>query len=965
MKKVSMNYARIEVRDKKGIYDAVAEGLKRDIKDLGIKGVRGVEYIRVYTVRGKFSEKDLKLLASGILTDNISQEYSYDRPFGARGSEAKVVEIAYNPGVMDPVEESVVKACHDAGLQGISSAATSNKYIIRGEIKDIQLRHITEKLLYNKMVQHVVIGREDKKEPALHEFGRVEVDMLNASDRYLKELSVKGQLYMSLVEMRAIRDHFRKIGRNPTECELETLAQTWSEHCKHKTMMGAIDYNGRKIKNLLKETVMRVTRELNKPWCVSVFKDNAGIIRFDSKHDICFKVETHNHPSALEPYGGSETGVGGVIRDTMGTGRGARPIMSTDVFCFGLPDAPRSSVPRGTLHPKRVMKGVVSGVRDYGNKMGIPTVNGAVCFDERYTGNPLVYCGNVGIMPRRFATKKVSPGDLIVAVGGRTGRDGIHGATFSSAELTHESETISSTAVQIGNPITEKKTLDALITARDLELYEAITDCGAGGFSSAVGEMGERTGADVHLDRAPLKYKGLKPWEIWVSEAQERMVLAVRPAKLKKLMKVFSSEDVEATVIGEFTDTRKLRLFYKGQSVADLEMGFLHNGLPKVSRKAIWKKPAENAKILPAAKKNYTVDLFRVLSSWNVCSKEWIIRQYDHEVRGGSVLKPLVGKENDGPSDASVTCPFPAGKKGIAVANGINPRYGDIDPYWMAASVIDEAMRQLVSVGADIGKIALLDNFCWGNTDKPKQLGGLVRASQACYDIARVYGTPFISGKDSLNNEFNTGKGTVSIPPTLLISAIGVVDDVAKTISSDIKCPGNLLYVLGTTAQELGGSQYFLELGKKGGSVPKLDPKRSLKTMKRLSAAIKKGLVVSVHDCSDGGIAVAASEMLFSGGYGAVISLKKVPRARGVTRDDVILFSESNSRFIVEVPAASRKGFEAAVEGVPYGLLGTVSEGRDLIITGLSGRQVVKATIGALKRHWQAPFRKLMHDKKS
>lgn len=963
IRKGRMDCARIEVRDKKGIYDAVAEGLKRDIKDLGIKGVRGVEYVRVYTVHGKFSKKDLKVLSSGILTDNISQEYSYDRPFGARDGKTRVVEIAYNPGVMDPVEESVIKACRDAGLEGIVSAATSSKYIITGEIKDIQLKHITEKLLYNKMVQHVVTGREDKKEPVLCGSGRVEVDMLNASDRSLKELSAKGQLYLSLVEMRAIRDHFRKIGRNPTECELETLAQTWSEHCKHKTMMGQIDYNGRKIKNLLKETVMRVTRELDKPWCVSVFKDNAGIIRFDAEHDICFKVETHNHPSALEPYGGSETGVGGVIRDTMGTGRGARPIMSTDVFCFGLPDAPRSSVPAGTLHPKRVMKGVVSGVRDYGNKMGIPTVNGAVCFDERYTGNPLVYCGNVGIMPRRFAAKKVSSGDLIVAVGGRTGRDGIHGATFSSSELTHESETISSTAVQIGNPITEKKTLEALIKARDLELYEALTDCGAGGFSSAVGEMGELTGADVHLDKAPLKYKGLKPWEIWVSEAQERMVLAVRPSKLKKLMKVFSSEDVEATVIGEFTDTRRLRLFYKGQGVADLDMRFLHDGLPKVSRKAVWKKPLENAKILPAAKKNYTVDLFRVLSSWNVCSREWIIRQYDHEVRGGSVLKPLVGKDNDGPSDASITRPFLNGKKGIAVANGINPAYGDIDPYWMAASAIDEAMRQLVAVGADLGKIALLDNFCWGNTDKPEQLGGLVRASQACYDVARVYGTPFISGKDSLNNEFNTGKGTVSIPPTLLISAIGVVDDVKKTISSDIKCPGNLLYVMGTTARELGGSQYFRTLGKKGGAVPKLDPARSLEIMKKLSGAIKKGLVASAHDCSEGGIAVAVSEMLFAGGRGAVISLKKAPRAGGVTRDDVLLFSESNSRFVVEVPAASKKAFEAGVKGVPYGLLGTVSGGRDLIITGLTGKQVVKAAIGALKRHWQAPFRKLMHEK--
>jgi phosphoribosylformylglycinamidine synthase II len=957
-----MDYARIEVRDKKGIYDAVAEGLTRDIKDLGIKDVREVEFIQVYTLRGKFTKKDLKYIAEEILTDKVSQECSYTKPFGLSRSGGKIVEIAYNPGVMDPVEESVVKACHDAGFGGIESAATSKKYILTGTVSKAQARHIAEKLLYNKMIQHIVSGREDEKDLKPYIFERVEIDILGASDQALKAISRKGQLYMSLIEMKAIRDHFKSIGRNPTDCELETLAQTWSEHCKHKTMMGAIEYNGRKIKNLLKETVMKVTRDLDKPWCVSVFKDNAGVIRFDAKNDICFKVETHNHPSALEPYGGAETGIGGVLRDPMGTGRGAKPIINTDVFCFGIPDAPPSSVPKGALHPKRVMKGVVSGVRDYGNKMGIPTVNGAVCFDERYTGNPLVYCGNVGIMPHKFATKKVSSGDLIVAVGGRTGRDGIHGATFSSAELTHESETISSTAVQIGNPITEKKVLDTLIKARDLELYEALTDCGAGGFSSAVGEMGEETGADVYLDKAPLKYKGLKPWEIWVSEAQERMVLAVRPNKLKRLMAIFASENVEAVVIGKFTKTKKLRLHYKGHRVSDLDMKFVHDGLPKVARKAVWKPKKENAGALPAAKKDYTKDLLKILSSWNVCSKEWIIRQYDHEVQGGSVLKPLVGKENDGPADASVTRPFLNSNKGIALSNGINPCYGDIDPYWMAASAIDEAMRQLVAVGTDLGRIALLDNFCWGNTDKPEQLGGLVRASQACYDVAKVYGTPFISGKDSLNNEFNTGKGTVSIPPTLLISAIGVVDDVSKTISSDAKQAGNLIYIIGETAQELGGSQYFLVNGRKGGAVPKLNPAKSLKTMKKLSSAIKKGLVASAHDCSDGGLAVAAAEMLFSGGYGGEISLKAVPRARGVKRDDVLLFSESNSRFVVEVSPAAKKAFEQAMRGVPCGLLGKVSDGRALLVKGTSGKTIIKASIGALKKHWQAPFKKLMHE---
>ena len=958
-----MKTGRIEVRDKKGIYDAVAEGLKKDILDLGIKSVKDVEYIQVYTVRGKFSRENLKTLAKEILADKVSQECNVTGGFKfASSRNIRSVEVAYNPGVMDPVEESVVKAAHDAGIKGISFAATSKKYIFKGSLTDGELKRITERLLYNKMIQHVVTGMESETKVYPYKFERVEVDILNATDRELKKLSIEGQLYLSLVEMKAIQDHFRSISRNPTDCELETIAQTWSEHCKHKTMMGAIKYNGTYIKNLLKETVMKVTKDLNKPWCVSVFKDNAGIIRFDSKHDICFKVETHNHPSALEPYGGAETGIGGVLRDPMGTGRGAKPIINTDVFCFGIPTVSSSKVPKGALHPKRVMKGVVSGVRDYGNKMGIPTVNGAVCFDERYTGNPLVYCGNVGIMPRKFSTKKVSPGDLIVAVGGRTGRDGIHGATFSSAELTHESETISSTAVQIGNPITEKKMLDTLIKARDMELYDAITDCGAGGFSSAVGEMGEETGAEVHLEDVPLKYKGLKPWEIWVSEAQERMVLAVKPGKLKKLMAIFESEDVEATVIGKFTKTKKLKIFYKGNQVSDLDMAFLHAGLPGVTRKAKWKKKKEDPKVLPAKKSDYTKDLNKVLSSWNVCSKEWIIRQYDHEVQGGSTLKPLIGPENDGPSDASINRPILSSYRGIALSNGINPNYGDIDPYWMAASAIDEAIRQIIAVGGSLDRIALLDNFCWGNTDKPLQLGGLVRASKACLDMAKVYGTPFISGKDSLNNEFNTGKNTVAIPPTLLISAIGVVEDVRRTISSDIKEAGSYLYIIGRTYQEMGGSQYMASRGKKGGVVPRVDAKRSVKLMKKLTSSIKSGSVISAHDCSEGGLIVALAEMLFSGGLGAEVSLKKVPRPRSITRDDVVLFSESNSRFIVEVPENKKGAFERKMKGVPFGLLGRVREEKTLEVEGLKGKTVVKSRIDKLKATWKEPFKKLMHE---
>jgi len=963
VKKGEMKHARIELRDKKNIYDAVSEGIKRDILDLGINTVSAVEYICVYTLGGDFSRGELARIAEEILTDMISQECDYVSGFSVKESESvHVVEIAYNAGVMDPVEESVIKAVKDMGISGIVSVSTSKKYIIRGTLSKEELSQITDRLLYNKVVQHIVDADEETIQLKPYKFQHVEIDMIAADDDALKKMSASGGLYLNLSEMKAIKDYFRELKRNPTPSELETIAQTWSEHCKHKTMMGAVIFNGRRIENLLKETVMKVTSDLNEPWCVSVFKDNAGIIEFDSEYNICFKVETHNHPSALEPYGGAETGIGGVIRDPLGTGLGAKPIINTDIFCFGLPDMALSSVPKGALHPKRVLKGVVSGVRDYGNKMGIPTCNGAVCFDPRYTGNPLVFCGNVGILPKEFSFKKVSPGELIVALGGRTGRDGIHGATFSSAELTSESEVISGSAVQIGNPITEKKVVDALLKARDRNLYTAITDCGAGGFSSAVGEMGEETGAEVYLEKAPLKYEGLKPWEIWVSEAQERMVLSVKEENLSALEDICRDENVEMAVIGKFTSDKKLRLYYEGHKVADLDMDFIHNGLPRAARIAVWEDKARDKTMLFPEEEDYTEDLFKILSDWNVCSKEWIIRQYDHEVQGGSVLKALVGPDCDGPADASVTRPFLDGKKGIVVSNGINPAYADMDPYWMAASAIDEALRQIVAVGGDLEKVALLDNFCWGNTDNPRQLGSLVRASEACYDMAKVYGTPFISGKDSLNNEFNSDGHKVSIPPTLLISAIGIIDDVEKTISSDIKQIGNLIYIVGKTFQEMGGSRYFAARGEKGGLPPRVDPEKALSLMKKLSSAIQEGLVSSAHDSSEGGIAVALAEMLFGGGYGAEICLKEIPIESDITREDTVLFSESNSRFVVEVSPENKELFEEKMKGVPLALAGKVTEIPKLIIFGNKKNKIIETDIYTLKEHWKKPFRKLMHE---
>ena len=954
---------KIEIRNKKGVFDPLGNGIKKDIQDLGIKGVKKVNVSQVFIISGDIARPDIERIAGELLADHITEEYSVNNEQRTTDDGLQIAEIAYNPGVMDPVEESTRKAIRDMGVYGVKTLRTERKYLVDGKITEGDFKSICEKLLYNKVIQHVVRAPSfakatEARQASGYKFKLIIVDMLGADDKRLIKISKNGQLFLNLKEMQEIKKYFKKLGRNPTDCELETIAQTWSEHCGHKTFRGIIEYKEegktKIIDNLLKNTIMKVTNELKKPWCVSVFKDNAGIIRFDEDDNICFKVETHNHPSALEPYGGAGTGIGGVIRDILGVGLAAKPIMNTDIFCFGLPDTAHKNVPKGMLHPKRIMKGVVSGVRDYGNRMGIPTANGAVLFDERYTGNPLVYCGTVGIMPKDKSFKASRSKDLIVAVGGRTGRDGIHGATFSSGELTHESETVSGGAVQIGNPITEKKLTDTLLKARDRNLYTAITDCGAGGFSSAVGEMGQELGAEVDLEKAPLKYKGLSYTEIWISEAQERMVLSVPRENLKELMDIFKKEDVEAVVIGCFTSNKRLKLRYNGNVVCDLDMEFLHDGIPRFERKAVWTRPAHK-ECRPKNKKDFTQDLLRILSSWNVCSKEWVIRQYDHEVQGQSVLKPLVGIKNDGPGDASIIRPKFDSKKGIIVSNGINPRFGFIDPYWMAGSCIDEALRQVIAVGGSLKKTALLDNFCWGNTDKPDRLGGLVRASFGCYDIASSYGVPFISGKDSLNNEYSVHGETVSIPGTLLISAISVMDDVTKAVTMDFKEKGNLIYIIGETKDEMGGSHYNLINNSIGNNAPIVDAGSGLKIFNRMSEAAELGLLKACHDLSEGGIAAALAEMAFGGGFGAEIKLKAVPCE--VKRDEIILFSESNTRFITEVRKEDKKIFENLMKGVSIGLLGEVSEKKGLRVYGLEGKKVIDADIDKLKEAWQKPLR--------
>ncbi|MHC4276216.1 MAG: phosphoribosylformylglycinamidine synthase subunit PurL [Planctomycetota bacterium] len=955
---------RIEIFHKPEHTDHAGEQVCSEIHSLGINSVEGVRTRDVYLLEGDLSEKDIETVCAELLADIVVQDFAFDSQIHTPDEANHTIEVIRKPGVMDPVEFSAIRGIRDLGLE-VKSLKRARRYLIKGRLSHDQLGTIATGILSNGTIEDAFIDAKDipyGRPPGEYVFKRITVPLLNATEEELAALSKDRQLYLNVEEMNAIRDYFMEIGREPTDIELETIAQTWSEHCMHKTLRGLVDYNGKIIDNLLKQTIMRATHELRKPWCISVFEDNAGIIEFDADYGICFKVETHNHPSAIEPYGGASTGIGGVIRDILGCGLGARPIMNTDVFCFGPPDLPYDKVPRGALHPRRVFKGVVQGVRDYGNRMGIPTANGAIFFDERYVGNPLVFCGNVGLIPRDRCVKAVREGDLIVVVGGRTGRDGIHGATFSSSELTVESDTVSSGSVQIGNPITEKTITDTLLEARDRGLFSSITDCGAGGLSSAVGEMGKDQGAVVDLDKVPLKYSGLSYWEIWVSEAQERMVLAVPPHNAEALVALFQSEDVEATVIGEFSgkessNGESLILRYEGEVVGELDMEFLHEGLPRVVRKAMWTQKHHPEPELPE-KKDYTGDLLRILSSWNVCSKESVIRQYDHEVQGGCVLKPLQGINNDGPGDASIVTPVLGSDRGVIVSCGMNPRYGDIDPYHMAACGIDEALRQVISVGGDLRRTALLDNFCWGNTQLPDRLGGLVRAATACYHMALYFGTPFISGKDSLNNEFSVGDETICIPPTLLISAVSVMEDVRKAVSMDAKSHGNLICVVGSTRPELGGSHYYHINGYTGNDVPRVDTHMAKKTMVALSRATGKGLVRACHDCSEGGIAVAAAEMSLAGGLGMELSIKDVPTNGCDMREDTVLFSESPTRFIVEVSPDDYKGFKRVMKSTPCGLLGKVRSDTSLIIRGKRGRPIIFEDIRGLKEAWQSPLKR-------
>jgi len=774
-----------------------------------------------------------------------------------------------------------------------------------------------------------------------------EVSLLDANDKSLLEISEEMGLSLNLNEMKSIKEYFRRKGRDPTDIELQSFGALWSEHCRHKVFKGIIvDENGNVlVDNMLRSFIARATEEVNPLWIISFLTDNAGIVDFDKGYGVAAKVETHNHPSAIDPFGGAATGIGGVIRDILGVW--GEPIACIDVLCFGPLDYPYERLPKGTKHPRYLFRGVVAGIGHYGNNMGIPTVAGAIYFDEGYVGNIVVYAGCVGIVPKDRYVFRVKPGDELIVIGNKTGRDGIHGATFASAELHERSEEVSRPAVQIPEPIEEEKLRRAILEIRDRGLGSGISDLGGGGLAVGAVEMADRAGCglEIQLDKLHLREPDMAPWEIWVSESQERMLIATPAENVDEVMEIIESEELEASIVGKFTDNKLLRIHYLGVQIAEVEVDFLTHP-PRFIGKAVW-KPPEYAEPKFSEPEDLAEELLKLLSSPNIASKERVIRTYDHEVQGNTCVKPLQG-DHAGPNDAVVLKPLDDSWMGVVISVGLKPRYSLIDPYWMAASSIEEAIRNNVAVGGR--RISILDNFTWGSPEKPDRLGALYRAVKACYDFAKAFEAPFISGKDSLYNESPLGP----ILPTILITGIGIIPDVRRAVTVDLKDPRNPIYLLGVTREELGGSEYFRLKGYVGNRVPRVYPEESKKTFVLVTEAIDRGYIAACHDLSEGGLGVALAEMALSSDYGMEIWLENVPHD-SVSRDDYLLFSESNGRMLLEVRKESEEEFTRFADklGVLYSRIGYVSRSSRLVIHSLNGKTVVDLENSELRRTWR------------
>lgn len=940
--------------------------------------------VDVYTINKELTIKQLECIASA-LSNPISQIYFIDKPTRIpRFSFA--VETGYLPGVTDNIANTAKEIIEDLlkikfrQQEGIYSSRLIF-YIEKISVKEIELlknnliNPLIQRLHVKNFQQYIKENGMDRIVPKVMLDEKLKVDTVNldVSDEELmhigkagianKDGSRHGPLALDLTYMKTIQSYFKKLKRNPTDVELESIAQTWSEHCKHTIFADPIDNIQKGLFNTyIKKATEKIIRKIpnKKRFCVSVFKDNSGAIVFDETFLITHKVETHNSPSALDPFGGAITGIVGVNRDAIGFGMGAKPIVNTYGFCFAnqkdsKPLYKDKALLQKMLSPRRIMDGVIEGVNVGGNCSGIPTPQGFLYFDNRYQGKPLVFVGTIGLIPKKIHAKrsyikKANPHDYIVMVGGRVGQDGIHGATFSSEAMDTGSP---ATAVQIGDPITQKKLSDAIVKeARDRNLYTSITDNGAGGLSCSVAEMAKESGGcTVMLEKIPLKYPGLEPWKIWISESQERMTLSVPKNKWKKFSSLMKRRGVEATIIGEFTNSGRCIVSYHKRIIMDIDMKFLHDGLPPRPMKTTLPKNVQSNISFPKSEKNLNIDLLKMLCSPNIAGFEFISTQYDHEVQGTSVIKPLQGKGRIN-GETTVIKPLLNSKKGVVISQGMYPSYSEIDSYNMAACSIDTAIRNAVATGANIDRLALLDNFCWCSLNEPERLWQLKQSAKACFDYAVVFKTPFISGKDSMFNDFKgydekSNPVKISVPPTLLISSIGIIDDVLQTVSIDSKYPGDLVYILGDTFDELGGSEYFSLYNLTGGSVPEVDALKNRKLYINFYKCVKKNIISSAISVTRGGLGIALAKTAMAGMLGVEVSLK----------NNYILFSESQGRILVTIDPKNKKQFEQMMKKNALALIGTVINNQNIIIKNKEQKNIIHLDVQKALKAYKSAFR--------
>ena len=992
--------ARLETTLKDHLIDPEGEGVrKKALAYFGIQAER-IRSVSILTIDADLSTDQLARIRQEVFTNPVTQVSSY-APLAQPCDW--VIWVGLRPGVRDNPGATAVEAIED--LLGVrfrpgQAVYTSKRYCIQGpRLTRRDVETIAGELLANDIIQQWRVWSAEEWNPAegvgiviskvrLDHTPTVSVVPIE-SDAVLQRISDERNLALNPNDIPVIRAYFNTpavrtaratVGlSDPTDVELEYISQARSDHCNHNTFRGLFRYRESAggpvevVDNLFKSCIQAPTLELAErtPWVVSVLWDNAGAGRLDDEHYYVITGETHNSPSNMEAYGGAITGIVGVYRDPLGTGKGSKLVMGGYGFCVGPRDYDGPLKPR--LHPRRLLDGVIEGVRDGGNKSGIPTAFGQVTFHPGYMGKCLVFVTAVGVMPSRVhgtpaEQKRTSPGELIVMCGGRVGKDGIHGVTASSEVF---SEHTPAGHVQIGDPYTQKKMHDFLLEARDAGLIQYITDNGGGGLSSSVGESARMSnGALVDLEKVPLKYEGLDQWEIWVSESQERMTVAIRPEDADRFMALSRRHAVESTVIGRYTDSGKLHITYHGQTCAYVDMDFLESGFPQWEFDAEWSSPEERGLHEPVLKSPADTDrlLLDLLARPNLCSTEWVVRQYDHEVQGSSVVKPLTGAGHDVPSDAAVQRPILGSKRGLAFAQALLPTYSAIDAYHMVACSIDEAVRRVVAVGGDFGHIGGVDNFCWpsiqyhpvSNPDGKFKAAQLVRACRALREVCLAYGIPLLSGKDSMYVDGHlTGRygesHKVSAPETMQFATISVVPDVGLAVSMDAKIPGDRVYVSGFTRDEMGASEYYAHFGYVGRNVPQVRTAEFSPIYRAVNRAVEQGLVASVHGVYRGGLGVHLAMVAMGGNLGLQVDARRLP-VEGVSRLDTLLFSESAGRFILTVDPGRSREFESLFAGLPLACIGTVTQEAALNVTGLDGRPSVHLRVDDLKASWKRPF---------